>query len=111
MYFLDSICAGTTLDPILNIVGFVINAIWIGVPIILIVLGMIDLGKAAISSKDDEIKKATKSFGRRFLYAVGVFAVVWIVTTVFDLVAKTADTAIEGYNESNWKVCWDKIRN
>ena len=84
MYFLDGCPAG--LAPVLGIVNVVINAIMIGVPILLIVLGMVDLGKAVIASKEDEVKKATKAFGKRFLYAVGVFAVVWLVTFVFDTI-------------------------
>ena len=88
MYFLDGCAAG--LKPLFGLVNLVINAIMIGVPIVLIVLGMIDLGKAVIASKEDEVKKATKAFGKRFLYAVGVFAVVWLVTFVFDTVTKQA---------------------
>ena len=58
--------------PLWNVVGIIINVVWIGVPILLIVLGSIDLGKAVISSKEDEVKKAKKSLLNRFLYAVFV---------------------------------------
>ena len=108
MYFLDGCPAG--LAPVLGIVNFVINAIMIGVPILLIVLGMVDLGKAVIASKEDEVKKATKAFGKRFLYAVGVFAVVWLVTFVFDTVSSATGGEIKP-GQANWKTCWDQIRN
>lgn len=110
MYFLDGCPAG--LAPILGIVNFVINAIMIGIPIILIILGMLDLGKAVISSKEDEVKKATKvkAFGKRFLYAVGVFAVVWLVTFVFDTVNSATGGEINP-GQANWRTCWDQIRN
>lgn len=108
MYFLDGCPAG--LGPVLGIVNFIINAIMIGVPILLIVFGMIDLGKAVISSKEDEVKKATKAFGKRFLYAVGVFAVVWLVTFVFDTINSTTGGEINP-NEVNWRTCWDQIRS
>lgn len=107
MYFLDGCPAG--LAPVLGIVNFVINAIMIGVPILLIVLGMIDLGKAVIASKEDEVKKATKAFGKKFLYAVGVFAVVWLVTFVFDTINTTTAGEINP-GEANWKSCWKEIR-
>ena len=55
MYFLDGCPAG--LAPILGIVNVAINAIMIGVPILLIILGMVDLGKAVIASKEDEVQK------------------------------------------------------
>ena len=108
MYFLDGCAAG--LKPLFGLVNLVINAIMIGVPIVLIVLGMIDLGKAVIASKEDEVKKATKAFGKRFLYAVGVFAVVWLVTFVFDTVSQATDSEIDP-NQANWRACWNEIRS
>lgn len=97
-----------SLGPVLRIVNIVINVIWIGIPIILIVLGSIDLGKAVISSKEDEVKKAKKAFLNRFIYAVLVFAVVWLVTFIFDQVAKLGLTDAD---TSSWKTCWAEIRN
>lgn len=111
MYFLESICEMSNLDPVWNIIGFIVKAIWIGVPILLIVLGMIDLGKAVIASKEDEVKKAWKAFGRRFLVAVAVFAVVWIVTAVFSMVANLGGDAVDEAQMTGWKACWDKIIN
>ena len=96
--------------PLWNVVGIIINVVWIGVPILLIVLGSIDLGKAVISSKEDEVKKATKAFGKRFLYAVGVFAVVWLVTFVFDTINRTTSGEINP-GEADWRSCWNEIRN
>ena len=110
MYFLaQSICSMASLDPIWNIVGFIVKAIWIGVPILLIIFGMIDLGKAVIASKEDEVKKATKAFGKRFLYAVGVFAVVWMVQFVLSTVASVAGKDAVNYDETGWQACWKNI--
>lgn len=106
MYLLD-ICGNPSLAPLWKTVGTVINIVWIGVPIILIVLGSIDLGKAVISSKEDEVKKAKKSLINRFIYAVLVFCVVWIVTIVMDAISSMG---VEGTNTTNWKTCWDQIR-
>lgn len=108
MYFLESICEMSSLDPVWNIVGFIVKAIWIGVPILLVIFGMLDLGKAVIASKEDEVKKAWKAFGRRLLVAIGVFAVVWIVGLVFNMVADIGEGAIN-YDEASWKACWNKI--
>ena len=49
----------------MTLVGYIVHAIWIGVPIALLIFGMIDLGKAVIASKEDEVKKATKAFGKK----------------------------------------------
>ena len=89
-------CNGN-LKPVMTLVGYIVHAIWIGVPIALIIFGMIDLGKAVIASKEDEVKKATKAFGKRFLYAVGVFAVVWLVTFVLNIVS---GLGIEGVDKN-----------
>ena len=110
----SNICTTDTLNPLWNVVGLIVKVIWIGVPVLLVILGMIDLGKAVIASKEDEVKKATKAFGKRFLYAVAVFAVVWIVTVVLNLVAGLGLTNGNGGTVGDeqlngWKNCWCKI--
>lgn len=92
--------------PVWNIVGLVVNIIKIGIPIVLILFGMIDLSKAVIANKEDDVKKATKLLGKRFLYAVGVFASVWLVTFVLDLASDTVGKDNFEYNEASWKRCW-----
>lgn len=113
MYLLYDICSDPNLTPLWNVVGFIVKAIWIGIPILLIVFGMIDLGKAVIASKEDEVKKATKLLGKRFLYAVCVFLVVWLVGFVLSTVSNVAGTDTDGNNVVNygtgWKACWNKI--
>lgn len=103
MNFLD-IC--TDLMPLLKLVRHgLIPVIQIGIPIILIVLGMLDLGKAVIASKEDEIKSAQKLLIKRAIYAVAIFFVVLIVTAVFNLVGSSS-----GENTATWYSCWDKAR-
>lgn len=112
MYFMavESLCE-MDLGPVWDIVGFIVDAIWFGIPLLLIILGSIDLGKAVIASKEDEVKKAWKAFGRRFLYAVAVFAVVWVVTLVFDTVGKLDLNDVTASDTSGWKACWCQIRD
>ena len=69
-----------------NFVSTVVNVIKIAIPILLIVFGLIYLGKATIAQKDDEIKKAQTTFVKRIIAAVLVFFVVAIVQLVFGLV-------------------------
>ena len=101
MNFLD-IC--TDLAPLLKLVkNGIIPVVQIGIPIILIILGMFDLGKAVVASKEDEIKAAQKLLIKRAIYAVAIFFVVLIVELVFGLVADNADTA--GANANSWTKC------
>ena len=109
MYLLD-ICTNPNLDPVWRLTGYLVNAIMIGVPILLIVLGMIDLGKAVIASKEDVVKKATKAFGKRFLYAVGVFAVAWLVTFVLNIVSGLGIKGVDKNTTECWTACWSKTR-
>lgn len=105
MYLLD---CSANLKPIMSIVGWIIFLIQMGIPIVLIVLGMLDLGKAVIASKEDEIKKAQKAFGKRFLYAAAVFLVVWAVRLVLGWLPKLFDEKDVG-NTTAWEGCWSCI--
>ena len=101
MYFLDY-CKD--LGPILGIIHAVIFLLQVLVPIGLILYGMLDLAKAVISSKEEEMKKAQSMLIRRVVYAVAVFLVVWIVRLVMNVVVDNADTSA-----NNWTKCWDKL--
>ena len=82
-------------DVLPQIVSLVVNIIKIAVPIILIIMGMLDLGKAVMAQKDDEIKKGQQTFIKRLIAAVIVFFVVAIVQLVFNILA-SADESNEG---------------
>ena len=106
MYFMAVDCE--PLMPIIRLVrDGVIPLIQIGIPILLIVLGTIDLGKAVIASKEDEIRNAQKMLVKRAIYAVAVFFVVTIVTLVFSLFASTGDEDLENVSNS-WTKCWNE---
>lgn len=92
------------LMPIIRLIrDGVIPLIQIGIPIILIVLGMLDLGKAVMASKEDEIKSAQKLLIKRAIYAVAIFFVVFIVQVVFGLIDNSGDLG-----QSNWITCWNQ---
>lgn len=91
------------LMPIIRLIrDGVIPLIQIGIPIILIVLGMLDLGKAVMASKEEEIKSAQKLLIKRAIYAVAIFFVVFIVQVVFGLIDNSGDLG-----QSNWITCWN----
>lgn len=105
MLFLDT-CSD--LAPLIKLIKHgVIPLIQIGIPIILIVLGMLDLGKAVMASKEDEIKNAQKMLLKRCIYAVAIFFVVLIVQLVFGLLSTTDDDDISSTSTS-WSDCWNR---
>lgn len=77
-----------------NIVSLIISLIQFGIPVILIILGMMDLGKAVMAQKEDEIKKGQGTFVKRLIAAAIVFFVIFIVKMVIGLVAPTNSTNI-----------------
>ena len=108
MLFLDNeMC--TNLLPLIRLIkNGIIPLVQIGIPIILIILGMLDLGKAVVASKEDEIKNAQKMLIKRAIYAVAIFFVVLIVQVVFGLLGSAGDDYEDKGN--NWLDCWNDSR-
>lgn len=70
-----------------NITSTIVTLIMVIVPVILIILGMMDLGKAVMAQKEDEIKKGQQIFIKRLLAAAIVFFVIFVVKTAVGLIA------------------------
>lgn len=89
-------CTGLS-DVIILLKNFVRLLQWL-IPMALILFGLIDLGKAVIAGKEDEMKKAQGTLIKRCIYAVAVFLVVTIVSFVMGMVGST-----------EWKQCWGNV--
>lgn len=74
------------LGPVLRIVGIIIWGIKVVVPIILIVVGMLDLAKAVTEKSDDKIKAAQNGLIKKAISAVLVFLVITIVGLLMKLI-------------------------
>lgn len=80
---------GNGIDAVIpSTISTVVNIIKIGIPILLVIFGMVDLGKAVMSNDEKEMKGAQTKLIKRVLYAVlifFIFAIVqWIVSIVDD---------------------------
>ena len=99
VYILADACydsIGVTIpEQIVKIISTVINLIKIVVPILLVIFGMLDLGKAVAAQKEDEIKKGQQTLIKRLIAAAIVFFVVFLVQMVIGLVA--------GGDDNIWK--------
>ena len=95
---LDGLCSGFIgsgngiPSKIAYIISLAVKLIQIAVPILLIVWGMLDLGKAVMAQKEDEIKKGQSTFIKRLVAAAIVFFVVVIVKLLVSLVADTGES-------------------
>jgi len=70
-----------------QVISTVITVIQIAVPILLIVFGMIDMGKAVMAQKEDDIKKGQQTLIKRVIAAVIVFFVITIVSMLISFLA------------------------
>ena len=101
---IDDACGGLT--PIVKIIkNGVFPIVQIGIPILLIVFGTIDLGKAVISSDDKEVKQAQSRLIKRCIYAVAIFFITTLVSIIMSLVATRVDS--DATNTSGSAQCWN----
>ncbi len=91
----------TELAPIWQIIGWVLWVFKIAIPIVIIVFGMIDLGKAVVASKDDEIKKSVKSLVMRAIAGIVIFFIPTLVGAIFSLVGEFGSEAYK----TEYNVC------
>ena len=103
MFLTETMCdicntaLGTTSGipkTLVSLVGLIYKAIQIGIPIILIVVGMFDMGKAITQQKEDEIKKAQSLLVKKAIAAAIVFLMFSLVNLLL--------TAVGGTNENTW---------
>ena len=66
-----------------NVTRLIIDLIRYAVPVVIIILGSIDLFKAVVASKEDEIKAAQKLLIKRIIYGIVIFFVVTLVKMIF----------------------------
>ena len=95
---MDTFCADTA--SVWQLVGNVIYIIRIVIPVIIILLGTLDLGKAVIAGEDKKIKEAQKSFIKRLIYGVAIFFMFTVVEVIFGLLGVETD-------KGDSKICWD----
>ena len=94
MYFLTDVTCGNMItmnEFVPTFTSTIYNLIRIGVPLLLVFFGMLDLGKAVMAQKEDEIKKGQQTFVKRLIAAVIVFLVFFIVQIVIGLVTPNKD--------------------
>ena len=93
-------CNNTDLLSIIGIAETVLRVLQIGIPIILLIFGTIDMGKAVMAGDEKEIKAATNILIKRAVAAVIVFLLFMVVSVITGWVGGT-----------EWKECWAAARN
>ncbi len=80
-------------------IGQLITIFKIVIPVLIIIMGALDLGKAVVSSDEKEIKKATGALVRRFLAGIIIFFIPMIVNIAFGILDSFDDI------QSDYAVC------
>jgi fumarate reductase subunit D len=95
MLLLDASTFCSDTQPIWAFVGTIVKIFKIVIPILLIIFGSIDLGKAVVASDDKAIKSAATTLGKRAIAAVVIFFIPTIVGAIFNLFAGGKDSMKE----------------
>lgn len=98
------------IKVVVSAVHFVFTLIQWAIPLVLVVLGTIDMFKAMASGDEKKTKEAQKTFIRRLIYAVVAFLLPFIISLTFTFVGKAvqSDTAQEGkQTTTNFFECWN----
>lgn len=96
-------------DSLLQFINHYYKLVYILVPILVIVLGMTDFGKAVLSSREDKMKEAQKRFIKRVIMGVVVFILPTIMNIIFYVFNFAKDpTSVDNYfNYINSDSCLD----
>lgn len=86
-------------------IGMFMLVFKIVIPVLLIVFGMIDLGKAVISSDDKAVSKAAKSLLNRVIAGICIFFVPTIVSILFKMVGSFGEV------KDQFDICANCISN
>lgn len=79
-------------EKIPELTSFAVTLIQIAIPVVLILLGTIDLFKGITANKEDEIKKGQQMFIKRLIYGAIIFFVVIAVKFVISIIADATTT-------------------
>ena len=78
-------CEEVLGEDLVALLQDLVNIVKIAIPIILIVLGTLDFGKAILSSDENEMKKAQGTFIKRLIIAVAIFLIPSLLGVILDI--------------------------
>ena len=101
----STFCSNEGVLTLFSILGIGVTAIKIAIPIILIIMGMLDMGKAVTSGKDDEIKKELVVFLKRAIAAILVF----FIPSLVGLIMQIVNNSLTDSNACGYSQCVSKL--
>ena len=98
------------MKPFLNILRIVIRLLQFSVPLILLVLGTVDMIKAVSSNDEKTAKNSLDTFIKRLMYGVLVFLAPFLVRLVLNIINDNILKNSE-VDSMNWLRCWNEAMN
>ena len=89
------LCEDSSVVKSVQIVGWCLMILKIVVPIVLIIMAFVELGKAVVSNDDKAIKTAVSALIKKTIAAVIIFFIPTIVSFVIKMVEESKDTLTE----------------
>ena len=103
----DTLQTCCNLQPFLNIIRIVIRLIQYSVPLLLLVLGTIDMVKAVASGDEKVSKTSSQTFLKRLMYGVLIFLVPFLLRIVLRMVDKNIIKDNSDVSTTSWLSCWN----
>ena len=72
--------------PIWRFVGYILFALKIIIPVVIIILGIMDFANAMIAKDEKAITNAAKSVGKRLILGIAIYFVPLLVSYIFSLI-------------------------
>ena len=89
---LDITCVGTSLP---DFVGYFVSLVYvgirIGIPVLLIIVGMFDMGKAIVAKKEEDVKKAQDLLIKKLLLGIIVFLLPYLVEFLVKITTRDSE--------------------
>ncbi len=96
------------LQPFLNIIKLLLQIIGWSVPILLVILGTIDMFKAITKADDSKVvNEARNAFIRRLIYGTIIFLVPFFVNLILELVGDNFPSE-DSITATTWVSCWNE---
>ena len=107
---LNEICCN--IQPILRAVNLMLDIVKWSVPMLLIVLGTVDMFKAVASGDEKETKEAQDNFIKRLLYGLLIFLIPFLVNLILNTISDNITVDNQGLTDmKSWVACWEPAIN
>ena len=107
-----TICGGVPVpNEMFNLVSTIIKGFKIVVPILLVIWGMLDFAKSIIAKKEEDVKTYRKAVINRFISAVLVYLMIFIVQFVVNIVDGVETKSENGETVGDLWACSKKFIN